>query len=229
MNSSDLDGAYMNAGLNNLSFSAGDIITFTASVGSGTVPPPVPMIGLSVIPAAGPTVSVFSPFSPALPAPGATATLTQTLPAGTFDVIWSVGYDPGSGFTQWLAYSPVWEVSCAAGPPVAPVANHYLCYDAKGDNPNEFVGLFDQFEGFGTNVRATRYFCNPVEKRKFDGPIQTTFPIVDPFLHYTCYDLTPTPNTKEQRVVFNQFVEKGDELNIKKARFLCAPTIKIDP
>jgi hypothetical protein len=115
-------------------------------------------------------------------------------------------------------------------PPVPPVANHYLCYDAVGDDPKDLVFLRDQFENFGTNVRATKYFCNPVVKCKFNQlpPVECA-DIVDPLLHYTCYLVQPVPPTKEQRIVFNQFVEKGDELNIKRAKFLCAPTIKIDP
>ena len=98
-----------------------------------------------------------------------------------------------------------------------------------GDDPNEVVQLSDQFLSFGVNVRATRYFCNPVEKVKVDGPPPTTFPIVDPLLHYTCYHIQPKPDANEERIIFNQFVEKGDELRIRKAQFICAPTLKIDP
>ena len=76
--------------------------------------------------------------------------------------------------------------------------------------------LSDQFLSFGVNVRATRYFCNPVEKVKVHSPPPTTFPIVDPLLHYTCYHIQPKPNANEERIIFNQFVEKGDELKIRR-------------
>lgn len=109
-----------------------------------------------------------------------------------------------------------------------PVGNHYLCYHAEGDTPREVVQLFDEFYPDGLSRRptvgATRWLCNPTEKHSSEG----IFRVVDPDLHYVCYLISPEPRGKDV-VVFNQFVPKGDELDVTRAQLLCVPTKKIDP
>ena len=69
-----------------------------------------------------------------------------------------------------------------------PLGNHYLCYLAQG-TPLEFpVDMEDQWGPSSNIVHDPFCFCNPVEKTLQDG---TTYPIVNPDMHLTCYRIDP--------------------------------------
>jgi hypothetical protein len=85
--------------------------------------------------------------------------------------------------------------------PQPPVANHYLCYDAIGLNLGKQVTLIDQWGNCQVVVLKPKYFCTPVIKTTAFA----SYPIIDPKLHYTCYDLQPPCLNFQAITVVDQF------------------------
>jgi hypothetical protein len=107
---------------------------------------------------------------------------------------------------------------------VIPNANHYKCYEIL--NPpvvNIPVTLVDQFDQptnpeHGIAVRP-HYLCNPVQKNNYS--------IVDPSLHYVCYDLNVPPIPLRKARVWDQFFPNGLDVQVQQARLLCLPASKV--
>jgi hypothetical protein len=107
-----------------------------------------------------------------------------------------------------------------------PLANHYKCYDCVGHSVGvRGVTLNDQFGTFSADVGSPFFFCNPAEKIIPGGE---THAIVDPNLHYVCYDLTPIDTRVFSAIVTDQFVHDL-RVDLTSGRYLCVPTIKVNP
>jgi len=89
-----------------------------------------------------------------------------------------------------------------------PELDHFKCYRTTFTPPNVFVGLLDQFDGFGAApqdlfIRFPVKFCTPVEKTTPDGVIT---PIKDINAHLEMFIAAPDRLEPTRRVVVrNQF------------------------
>lgn len=102
-----------------------------------------------------------------------------------------------------------------------PVGNHYKCYEAdRAPVVNITVGLVDQVDSVGVVVLVGKYFCNPVEKT-FDG---VTYPIVDPLVHLTCYEVQNDTSYAVTYFVSDQFGDRN--IILGPNRYLCLPAEK---
>jgi len=91
-------------------------------------------------------------------------------------------------------------------PPDIPLPkwNHYKCYEAQGPTYGFDVMLEDQFGIEFPIVLYGKLFCNPTKKILPDG---TSYDIVDPRSHLTCYQLdNPIPHDY-QVFIRDQFIE----------------------
>ena len=102
-----------------------------------------------------------------------------------------------------------------------PAWDHYKAYDVS-PNPtvNLSVELRDQFTLEGAFVKTLFRVANPAEKRLRDG---SSFPISDPRLHYTWWELEPRPITRTVNVA-NQFGTQT--LLLSLSRYLLNPALK---
>ena len=108
-----------------------------------------------------------------------------------------------------------------------PPLDHFKCYATQGQSVGEIVDLRDQFaDDPKAQVRATRLFCNPVEKTHAD----VVTPILNPDHHLKLYRIGARPVPDRQVVVSNQFDPLGGPqvLNVTRPIFLAVPTQK-DP
>ena len=120
---------------------------------------------------------------------------------------------------------PRWLLSPAnknqmPGSPLPDLRDHFLCYDAAGDELLRNVILDNQF-GFETHILLKPdLFCNPVQK-EHNGVI---FPIINEIDHLVCYQfehpdsLTLTVTTEDQFVLTN--------LALFQSIKLCVPSLK---
>jgi len=78
-------------------------------------------------------------------------------------------------------------------------------------------------------VKKPKMLCNPVEKQvvNADGTVETT-PIQNPENHLMCYDLKKMKDTPkfEKRNVFTNNQFGPEDLEVKKQKQLCVPSIK---
>jgi hypothetical protein len=84
------------------------------------------------------------------------------------------------------------------------------------------VELADQFGTTSNLVRQLEWFANPVEKQH--GP--AIYPINDPLLHYTWWQLAPQAFSKDV-IAINQFGDQ--ELHLSEAQWLLNPALKNAP
>ena len=85
------------------------------------------------------------------------------------------------------------------------------------------VLLTDQWGSYPHTVDHLEFWMNPVEKTVFNATGQTTYPINEPFLHYTWWRISPQPNNLLVAAT-NQF---GDQtLNVHDAVYLLNPALK---
>lgn len=99
------------------------------------------------------------------------------------------------------------------------IANHYKCYQIiEWDNfqPIEHR-LVDQFDLEPAQVLRPQYLCNPTQKDDTK--------IVDPDLHYVCYEILTDFDPVERKVmVFNQYPEAT--IKTFESELLCLPSKK---
>ena len=99
------------------------------------------------------------------------------------------------------------------------IANHYKCYQVVPlvSTPFPPVTLVDQFKQSQAQVIQPRYLCNPVRKNNT--------PIVDPNLHYLCFDIVQNVDPALPDVhTSNQFGRQL--LRPVKTELLCLPSKK---
>ena len=110
--------------------------------------------------------------------------------------------------------------------------NHYKCYDVKETKGTDkfvkrIVSVFDpnfditkDFE-----VKKPKMLCTPVQKTLDDG---TTTGIIDEQNHLMCYDIKKMKGEPkfEKRNVFTDNQFGPEDLEVKKVKQLCLPSIK---
>jgi hypothetical protein len=107
-----------------------------------------------------------------------------------------------------------------------PVKNHYKCYLCGGNAVSVQATLIDQYGPFGpVSVLRPVYFCNPTEKIVLGGRV---YPMVDPDLHYVCYEFLPTDPRRFGPRISDQFMNDFG-VTVENGQYLCVPTLKVDP
>lgn len=99
------------------------------------------------------------------------------------------------------------------------IANHYHCYQITEWDHFEIIEhrLTDQFRLEPNQVVQPRYLCNPTQKDQTQ--------IVDPDLHYVCYEVFSDFDPIERKVlVGNQYGEAT--LKTYQSELLCLPSKK---
>jgi plastocyanin len=116
----------------------------------------------------------------------------------------------------------------------SPAVDHYKCYKVKLNS--DFVPLqvrlfdpnFDLEKLF--DVKKPKLLCNPVEKTLLnpDGTPSEITSIQNPENHLMCYDLKKMKDDPkfEKRNVFTNNQFGADDLEVKKQKQLCVPSIK---
>jgi hypothetical protein len=104
-----------------------------------------------------------------------------------------------------------------------PNINHFKCYQANGQPPNQQVTLFDQFRQRTGTVGPPRYFCTPCEKVRGTQ----RFPILDPVTHLACYEIVPPMPFTVPVLIRDQFIQ--NQVVPTQDRFLCVPSMKDFP
>lgn len=127
---------------------------------------------------------------------------------------------PRSRFPFLLASALLTLLATRAGAQ-NPAWDHYKAYDVT-PNPtvNLSVDLKDQFTAEGAFVRALHRVANPAEKRLSDG---SSFPISDPRLHYTWWELERRSFSRTVNVA-NQFGTQT--LQLISTSYLLNPALK---
>jgi hypothetical protein len=95
--------------------------------------------------------------------------------------------------------------------------DHFQCYAAKGEVPEEYVDLKDQFGTATVFVGAPEFLCNPVDKNG-EGTR-------NPVAHLTCYKIK-AKGAKREVSVENEF--GSQPLDLKDPELLCVPSNKIE-
>jgi hypothetical protein len=128
----------------------------------------------------------------------------------------------GAGVVAALLLIPATRTGAQVSPGPGPfdlTANHYHCYQIiEWDNfqPTEHR-LTDQFRLEPNKVLRPRYLCNPTRK-DLTG-------IVDPDLHYVCYEVLTDFDPEERKVLTkNQYGEAT--LKTYESELLCLPSKK---
>ena len=121
--------------------------------------------------------------------------------------------------------------------------NHFKCYDVKEskDTPKfvkRIISVFDpNFDSPGDlpqdfEVKKPKMLCNPVEKQvdNADGTVEIT-PIQNPENHLMCYDIKKLKDDPkfEKISVFTNNQFGPEQLDVKKEKLLCVPSIKTLP
>lgn len=109
--------------------------------------------------------------------------------------------------------------------PQPPTANHYKCYLCDGQPLNQIVTMIDQFGSWQATLTFPKFFCNPVQKTVVTPLGQTTYPIVDPLQHYTCYLFNPIDPSPHSVLITDQFLTQSP-LTMSQGQLICVPTDK---
>lgn len=141
---------------------------------------------------------------------------------------WVVKAEDQFGVHEWTVGQPRYLLLPALrdegiGDPL-PEYNHYICYEARGPNLNDYqVTLVDEFgEVVVANLQG-RYFCNPCEKETPQGIV---FPIVDPWAHMTVYFIQNPVPYDIPVTMRDQFTE--GEIDLHQNKYLTVPALKLN-
>jgi hypothetical protein len=112
----------------------------------------------------------------------------------------------------------------AAAPPVAPLANHYLCYRAVGfPSPPAGYDLVDEWKVDFQHPQDMEFLCTPCLK-EHNGRV---FPPVDTVTHLAAYPVTPQSPTFFPFVA-DQFIQMPLPLTQQPLEYLFVPSEKTE-
>jgi hypothetical protein len=120
--------------------------------------------------------------------------------------------------------TPAFKYGNPAGPPVGPLANHYLCYRATGfPGPAASYGLRDEWRVDLQHPGPMEFLCAPCAKQH-QGQ---TFAVLDTVTHLAAYRIAPTSGVFAS-VITDQFVSLADLLFQGPIEYLFVPGEKTD-